>query len=243
MNSEPLVSVIIPTVPSRHKELKRAVKSIGRQTHKNIELIIICDNTITSPAACNQGLFRANGKYIAFLGDDDTWKKDKIKLQVEVFEKDSRCILCSCWLRDYRFNMWRINKPQIISSYKDILKAFNYSSGSTYMIRNTKGILQFDESLLSGQEYDFALRLLKHTKNYAVCIPKLLVNQYSTPGQISTNWSKKIRGIWQLAKKHGKDYEIMDWVKVVGLLGLYFSGFFFGTKIYKLITIGKEMHE
>jgi hypothetical protein len=138
--------------------------------------------------------------------------------------------------------MWRTSKAPLWAFYKDILKAFNYSSGSTYMIRNHPGILQ-DEFLLSGQEYDFSLRLLKYTKKYAICIPEILVRQYSTPGQISTDWGKKIRGIWQLAKKHGGDYSMVDWAKVVGLLGIYFAGYFLGVKIYRLITYMKERYE
>ena len=242
MISEPLVSVIIPTVPSREKELRRAIASVENQTYENIQLIVVCDDTITSPAACNKGLKKARGKYVAFLGDDDIWYAEKLERQVEVMEHHSKCILCTTWSSDMRFGMWRTSKALPWVFYKDILKAFNYSSGSTYMIRNHPGI-QFDEFLLCGQEYDFALRLLKYTKKYAYCVPEILVRQYSTFGQISTNWGKKIRGTWQLARKHGRDYTLFDWAKVLGLLGLYFTAFFLDVKIYKLITYMKEMYE
>ena len=238
--SNPLVSVIIPVWGEYLKYLPRALKSVEEQTYDNIEIIVVTAERTTAPRACNEGWRKAKGKYIAFLGADDTWMPDKIKQQVQVMEAESYCGLCTCWSEDNRFGMKRISKAQIRAKHKDMLKAFNYSSGSTYMIRNIT--LRFDEELLSGQEYDFALRLTTSWK-YAYCIPKVLVKQFSTPGQISTNWYKKVRGIWQLAKKHGKEYDMVDWLKVVGLLGLYFLGFFFGIRIYKLITWGKELYE
>ena len=185
MTCEPLVSIIIPTVPSRKKELERAVASIWKQTYKNIELIVICDDTITSPAACNQGLDQAIGKYIAFLGDDDIYSdKDKIIEQVSLMERHPGCSLCVCWSEDNRFNMKRISKAEHLAFHRDIVKAFNYSSGSTYMIRNTN--LRFDEELLSGQEYDLALRITGDEKGYAYCIPKVFVNKGKTPTTTNT---------------------------------------------------------
>ena len=240
--SNPLVSVIIPVWGEYLKYLPRALKSVEEQTYDNIEIIVVTAERTTAPRACNEGWRKAKGKYIAFLGADDTWSPDKIKLQVGCMEYLPNCAICTCWSEDNRFNMQRISKTPYSVFYKDILKAFNYSSGSTYMIRK-EPMLMYDESLLSGQEYDLALRLLNYTGNFAICVPSVGVKQYETKGQISTNWGKKIRGIWQLAQRHGKDYDMIDWLKVVGLLGLYTSGYIFGTKIYKLITYAKERYE
>ena len=240
-SNNPLVSVLIPVWGEYKKYLPRCLKSVNAQTYKNIEIIII-DSETNAPRAFNKGLKRAKGKYIAHLGVDDTWKPDKIKRQVECMEYLPNCALCTSWSEDNRFNMWRISRAPYYVQYKDILKAFNYSSGSTYFMRR-KDIPLMDESLPSGQDYDLALQLLKGKDKYAVCIPRVLVTQYSTPEQISTNWGKKIRGIYILAKKYGEDYSIVDWFKVVGLMGIYFSGYFLGVKINRLIVWGKKLHE
>ena len=240
-SNNPLVSVLIPVWGEYKKYLPRCLKSVNAQTYKNIEIIIIESET-NAPRALNKGLKRAKGKYIAHLGVDDTWKPDKIKRQVECMEYLPNCALCTSWSLDNRFNMWRISRAPYYVQYKDILKAFNYSSGSTYFMRR-KDIPLMDESLPSGQDYDLALQLLKGCQKYAICIPRVLVTQYSTSGQISTNWGKKIRGIWQLAKKYGEDYSVVDWFKVVGLMGIYFSGYFLGVKINRLIVWGKKLHE
>lgn len=243
---EPLVTVIIPCWGEYIKYLPRCLESVHNQTYKNIEIDVVT-NIDNAPQGCNLGCKNAKGKYIAFLGADDTWMPDKITEQVNLMERHPGCTLCVCWSEDNRFNMKRISKAEHLAFHRDVLKAFNYSSGSTYMIRNEsicQEIFQtFDESLLSGQEYDLALRLTGDEIGYAYCIPKVLVKQYSTPGQISTNWYKKVKGIWQLANKHGREYSMLDWLKVVGLLGLYTFGYIFGTKIYKLITVAKEKYE
>lgn len=240
--NEPLVTVIIPCWGKYVDYLPRCLKSVNKQTYKNIEILIIGNLKDSANAACNAGMLRAKGEYLAFLGADDTWERDKIRLQVNTMELNPNCILCTTWSKDHRFGKVRISKPPISSNHTDILRAFNYSSGSTYMIRAYEGIF-FDEKLVSGQEYDFALRITEKYNSVALCVPRVLVTQHSTEGQISTNWSKKVKGIWQLANRHWREYSIIDWVKVLGLTGIYISGFIFGDRIYKLITYMKERHE
>ena len=240
--NNPLVSVVIPVWGEYLKYLPRALKSVEEQTYDNIEIIVVTAERTTAPRACNEGWKKANGKYVAFIGADDVWFPDKIKRQVECMEYLHTCALCTCWSEDNRFNTKRISKAPLYVFYKDILHAFNYSSGSTYMIRK-EPMLMYDEFLLSGQEYDLALRLLNYTGNFATCIPYVGAKQFSTPGQISCNWTKKIKGIYKLAQLWGYDYSVIDWIKSLGLMGLYFSGYLFDIRIYKIITYMKERYE
>ena len=238
-SNNPLVSVLIPVWGDYLKYLPRCLASVNKQTYENIEIIVVESET-SVPKAINKGIELAEGKYITHVGADDTLYPSKIEKQVKVMEKYPFYSLCACWLEDTRFNMKRVGKIKPIVGYTEMLKAFNYSSGSTYMWRK-KYNERYDESLPSGQDYDFALKLAKH--GLAACIPEVLVKQFSTPGQISTNWGKKIRGIYILAKKYGEDYSIVDWMKVAGLLGLYFSAYFLGIRVYKFITYAKEKYE
>ena len=109
------VSVIIPTY-KRSDTLSRAIKSVARQTYKNIEILVVDDNEpgdeysksvaelisslnlenlhlvtqerhINGAAARNAGIRHARGEYIAFLDDDDLWMPNKIELQVEALSK------------------------------------------------------------------------------------------------------------------------------------------------------------
>ncbi|WP_251344440.1 glycosyltransferase family 2 protein [Haloplanus halophilus] len=103
------VSVIIPTY-NRQEKLPRAIDSVLKQTHTDLELIIVddgsTDNTqkvvesytdkrisfhkhdtnINASAARNTGIDYTTGEYIAFLDSDDEWKPNKLKLQLEKLE-------------------------------------------------------------------------------------------------------------------------------------------------------------
>ena len=58
---QPLVSVVIPSVPGREKYLQRAIQSVKNQTYKNIEIITVVDDTINSNQARNRGIKLAKG--------------------------------------------------------------------------------------------------------------------------------------------------------------------------------------
>jgi GT2 family glycosyltransferase len=107
--SEPLVSVIVPTF-NRLDTLLEAVTSVLNQTYKNLEVIVVNDsgadaeNLVTFlnrdgrvtyikhgknrglAAARNTGIGAARGKYIAYLDDDDKFYPDHVEILVRYLE-------------------------------------------------------------------------------------------------------------------------------------------------------------
>lgn len=111
-----LVSIIIPTY-KRSDMLTRAIESVLGQTYKNVECIVVNDNTPgdeysrilyemlqqykqdsrfhfieqevhkNGAAARNAGIRAAKGEFIAFLDDDDFWDKNKLDIQVPVIQQ------------------------------------------------------------------------------------------------------------------------------------------------------------
>ncbi|CAH7001864.1 Glycosyl transferase [Vibrio chagasii] len=103
------VSVVIPTYNCLDY-LPKAIGSVLKQTHKDIELIIIDDNSndgtstylasiqdhrivklstlgVGAPQARNLGIEKATGEFIAFLDADDFWFPEKIDRQLEFHQR------------------------------------------------------------------------------------------------------------------------------------------------------------
>ena len=108
-----LVTVIITTY-KRSDVVERAIKSVINQTYNNIEVIVVDDNAnfpeerkktseivkkypniiyipnsknLGGALARNEGIYKANGKYIAFLDDDDEYRGDKIEKQYKLYKE------------------------------------------------------------------------------------------------------------------------------------------------------------
>ncbi|MGI9886036.1 glycosyltransferase family 2 protein [Vibrio chagasii] len=103
------VSIVIPTY-NCFDYLPKAIGSVLQQTHQDIELIIIDDNSndgtstylasidddriitlstlgVGAPQARNLGIEKATGEFIAFLDADDFWFPEKIERQLEFHQR------------------------------------------------------------------------------------------------------------------------------------------------------------
>lgn len=103
-----LVSVIIPMY-NAEKYIEDTIESVINQTYKNLEIIVVDDNSSDNSSliieklkkidtrivyiklnenkgvanARNTGINISNGRFIAFVDSDDMWKKDKVEKQLE----------------------------------------------------------------------------------------------------------------------------------------------------------------
>ena len=112
-----LISVIIPYYRKKDYILK-TIKSVLRQTYKNIEIIIIYDDekkkelklikkivsldkrihliinkySLGAGLSRNKGIKKSKGKYIGFIDADDLWKNNKLELQIKFMKKRNALI-------------------------------------------------------------------------------------------------------------------------------------------------------
>ena len=123
-----LVSVVMPTY-KQSELLHKAIDSLQRQTYRNIEIIVIDDNTESSYREANEkyfhalndsrivyiqnesnlgaaqsrnkAIFMSHGEYITFLDDDDYLDFNKIDKQLrDMVDKDLDASVCNLILKN-----------------------------------------------------------------------------------------------------------------------------------------------
>lgn len=123
------VSVIIPFY-NREEKLLRAIKSILRQTHKNLEIILVDDGSDkpypkiqqlinanksiikliklkqnSGPSiARNTGIKKATGDYLAFLDSDDEFVENKLEMQLQHVVAAKAKVSHTSYVRDMEDN-------------------------------------------------------------------------------------------------------------------------------------------
>jgi glycosyltransferase involved in cell wall biosynthesis len=120
MAAEPLVSVVVP-VHDGERYLHEALDSVGAQTYRRTELIVVDDGSTDASgevarrfgarvdrrphggaaAARNRGLELARGDCVAFLDADDVWAHDKLERQLAALSRDSGVDLVFGHLRQF----------------------------------------------------------------------------------------------------------------------------------------------
>jgi len=161
------VSIIIPYNKDRGY-LEQAVKSINNQTYRNVEIIYSRSDKGVS-YNLNEGIKQATGDYIKYLCDDDMLTPNSIADSVQsMFGYD--------FIHGNAINFWDTGKEQIYTpdilhpTLNDMLKV-NRIHGGTLMY--SKHIFDkygyFDESLWTGEEYEFNLRLLNQDASLGYC--------------------------------------------------------------------------
>lgn len=199
-DNKPLVSVVIPT-KNRCRLLVRAIESVWEQTWKNMEVIVVNDNSTDDTAAVlkdsygdritvihnkesqggaiarNQGIAQARGKYIAFLDDDDTWVPEKTETQINALVLNPAASVMTCSYYSIHAN-GRKNIVHVSFDPKLLLQD-NYLGGASMYLttkENLEKIGGFTPELRSGQDWDLLIRLNEIGQILVTDIP--LVNYY-----------------------------------------------------------------
>lgn len=244
MNVQPFVSVNVTTY-NRAEKLNRCLLSIISQTYKDLEIVVVDDGSIDNTellvrklinidnrikyikhklnkgnaAARNTALRNSQGKYIAFMDDDDEWiDNDKLKKQVELYEKsdDKLGLICtSVLLIDENGNKKEklCRKPDNLE--KHILKTNGIIYSPTVLTK--KAILEevggFDDRMPRGVDSDFYRTcILKY--GYKVHFMKDLTtaiheygNDRMTPKKSCSALKRENDAIKLLLNKYSKEFK------------------------------------
>lgn len=249
-----MVSVIITSYKRPVDVVERAVMSVLTQTYSDLEVLIVDDNHDNSPeseqlaqaftgrdrvryikqdgnkgacAARNLGIEKAQGEFIGFLDDDDTWEKDKLEVQLARFEGNDETVAMVYCLGDVivcttnpptveEYYTTKLFKDEI--TFKDQLKYDYIGSTSQALIRKSclVALGGFDESLPARQDYEMWLRI---SKDYRILgVNKVLFHYYQHDMvQITKSPKKALTGYRIVYNKYKKYYKA-DKSAYIGLL-------------------------
>lgn len=235
MENIPVVSAIITTYKREPQIVGRALRSVVAQTYPNMEIILVNDcpedgelsdnlmklcksfdrevkyllmkHNSGANAARNYGAKVAQGKYIAFLDDDDTWIENKISLQVKEMKDSSVGIVYgNTWIDSEKFRTVKLHyseKRPDGNLYSRLFKSNVIGSTSFPMIRKKSfdEVNGFNESVPALQDMELWLRI---AKNYKVkYIHEPLGTYYFYVGdRISAHPEKRIMGYEIIQKNH-----------------------------------------
>lgn len=208
----PKVSVIIPLFNGA-LTIKKAVRSVLNQSFRDLEVIIVNDNSTDNSfevitnflsdervryssnprnmgiaATRNHGVRMAQGRFIAFLDQDDFWEREKLTKQLKVFEAEARVELVFSNVLYRSLQNENIGESKIdvgtgkkqfsdytvigIESRQKLLDYF-IPSASTVMVRSEcfkkHGYLK--EELPSGDEIEICSRILRNSDIAFIPLP------------------------------------------------------------------------
>ena len=196
------ISVVIPTY-NRYEFLKRALKSVFKQTYQPSEVIVIDDGSVDNTSqiekdfpsikyfyqenqgvscARNVGINKASHRWITFLDSDDEWEKEKLEKQV-AFHKENQNIFMSYtdekWIRDEK----EVKIPKKFKKYggyifEECLSHCIIAPSASIVHKDLfDKVGLFDEELEVCEDYDLWLRIA--LENEIGLVDKKLIIKYA----------------------------------------------------------------
>ena len=142
----------------------------------------------------NHGIEHARGDFIAFLDADDLWTADKLEAQLKALQTNPNAAVAYSWT-DFidEFGQPLDSGVQITKNgdvLVDLLQSNFIVSGSNPLVRKQAldDVGMFDESFVSGGDWDLWLRLAERYHFVAVPVPQVLYRR--TNDSLSANLSR-----------------------------------------------------
>lgn len=234
---ERLVTAIITTYKRPVETLKRAINSVLNQTYRNIELLIVDDNTDLALsreveelvfsfndarrilylkndgmhgacAARNLGARNSEGEVLAFLDDDDEWCNKKISIMLPLLCAQVGLVYCK--INSYRGTKLIEDKAQmeeVDNPLYEMLKR-NFIGGCSVPIIQKKVFFAAGEFDSQMQAaQDVDLWLRIIKLSDVLFVNQALVNYYITDGSITRNFKKQNAGRRRILDKYKAEFE------------------------------------
>lgn len=186
MQTKGLVSVII-NCRNSERFLKQCIDSVINQTYKNLQIIIVdnqsTDNTkeiidsyqdnrikyfntllsLSLGAARNFALEKTNGEFIAFIDSDDIWEKNKIESTIERFTNNIGLVYSDVKYFNHQkhFQLYSHRNIYTGKCFNDLICDYNLCMSSCIISNRIikKYNIKFNKNLKVCEDLDFFLKI------------------------------------------------------------------------------------
>lgn len=225
-----LFSVIITTY-NRLDKLKKAVKSVLEQSYNNFELIVVNDDGVkvdeclnefhdsrikiinrkqnNGPAAArNSGLKIAQGKYVAFLDDDDLFLNNHLETAFKVLRKGNKVVYTDAYRYTYKkagadYKLIKKSIPYSIDYDRNKLLLGNISPVNCFVFEkelvSKSGLFNEEFSVL--EDWEFWIRLSEYSDFYHIKKNTVVVNWKDDGTTITSSKQKDFRYFYEKINK------------------------------------------
>lgn len=232
------LTIIMPNYNS-YTTLPSTIQSIQKQTFKNWKLIIVDDNSNAKTKKIlksyknnkkikiyylkknrgagycrNFALNKTKSDYLAFIDSDDTWKKNKLKEQLQFMIKNNYFFSYTYYNVINKNIKKKIFTPKIFN-YNSFLQNTSIAT-SCMIVKNFKSKkIKFLETS-SCDDYYFKCALLKKYKN-AYCYPKFLTDYKIRSNSVQSNRYRNIFWVWKINKIYNKLNFIQNFLSIINI--------------------------
>jgi len=234
------VSVIIPTY-NRLSLLKNAIESVLTQTYTNFEIIVVDDGSSDGTRqyllslndsrikpilldtnsganiARNVGMRKAEGRYLAFLDDDDIFdntKLEKLKSHIERCVKKPDIIYHNAKIVMINEKCEYLSRPGQCQDYFTNLLIENIVGGTPMVTINKSVIAKcgyFDESLFALEDYGYWLKAAKYGARFLYIDEPLTICKYRTKSNsVSKNTKNTIEAFDSISKLYEEEIKCLS---------------------------------
>tara|TARA_B100000886_G_scaffold271519_1_gene195481 strand:- start:364 stop:1110 length:747 start_codon:yes stop_codon:yes gene_type:complete len=214
-----LVTVIIPYFKKK-KYIQDTINTVVTQTYKNLEIIIIYDDTDMSDLnylkeiaksdnriiiiknnnnlgaglSRNEGIKKSSGEYIAFLDADDLWHKEKISKQIYFMKQNYSVISHTSYsiINDKTEKIVSIRHAKNFNHVDELLKSCDIGLSTVMLKKNTllENNIKFP-NLKTKEDFVLWLMFLIH-KNKIFALKENLMTWRKSKNSLSSNILQKI---------------------------------------------------
>ena len=233
------VSVIIPAF-NAEKFIIKTIESVLDQTFKDFEILIIndgstdktseivkstyhlesrvkvCDLVVNAGVANarNVGVRKAVGKFISFCDSDDTWRQDKLDLQLQLFSnlaigvRDKLLIGSNVDEIDANGNLLKSRKTIDVTTVEQIFTRNYLTLSSIFCLKSS--LEEFPFRNIKHEDYDLWIRMIGNGYSF-ICHPAALTYYRIHDRSLSSNKLKSV--VWHIQAQRFNNVPILAVIK------------------------------